>query len=406
MRHYKLEDNAASTAVVDSAGNANGVSARNTNLMTVAGKITLGFDSTTAGDGINTGSDVVGTGADTICGWFSADTKGLGTSYGRLFDNGKTQCYMNNSTTQIACASNGATAITASSCLSTTLQHVCFARSATGAAVIYCNGASTGSGASGTPASGTGNLFIGSNTAAGQSLDGKLDDIRVFSKQLSSAEVAAIYNAGTGTQSDTLEGDAVATAYDISGNGLSFTTTAYNRRALYTGFTGSGRVLTFDGVNDGYASTTILSSVVGASAKTIIIVAETTDNNQDHRFLSDGQNYFDTVIDDSDNQIDISNSDAGGADVLSVTIVPGSLWVLQATHDGVNLRARVNLGAWVTTASGATADVTNALTIGDTDMDTINGKLAELIVFNKVITDDVLDKIVRNYLGRKWGIGL
>jgi len=69
---------------------------------------------------------------------------------------------------------------------------------------IYVNGVDkTTSGVSGAmPASTASDFFIAAGTAAGGYFGGAIDDFRVYSRPLTAAEIRAIYNGGSGTESE------------------------------------------------------------------------------------------------------------------------------------------------------------------------------------------------------------
>jgi hypothetical protein len=203
--HYLAEDNAASTVVVDKSGNYAGTASANTDTFdAAAGSCKVGkcflFDVATSHK-IDAGADVIGTGADTVCAWV-APTDATPALAMRIADNGK---YLLGISAQakLQMSSDTATVIESAAVFAdATFAHVCASRTATGAASLYLNGALLGAADqdSGTPTAGTGNVIIGNRAASDRDYGGYLDDIRIYDRALTAAEITQIYNSGTGHQ--------------------------------------------------------------------------------------------------------------------------------------------------------------------------------------------------------------
>lgn len=81
------------------------------------------------------------------------------------------------------------------------VHYFCTYNSATDELKIYMNGVEVSSATfTQTPSTNTGNLRIGDNEALGASWHGKLDDIRVYDRALSEAEVLRVYQLGATTK--------------------------------------------------------------------------------------------------------------------------------------------------------------------------------------------------------------
>ncbi|KPK73010.1 MAG: hypothetical protein AMJ84_02930 [Acidithiobacillales bacterium SM23_46] len=95
VRHFKLNDNAANTTVIDSAKGQNGTATRNTSLLSATGKINNCFDFDAAqNDTVNCGSDsdIDFDGKDfTICGWFKPT---LTAKYRFVWNKQRTHLYL------------------------------------------------------------------------------------------------------------------------------------------------------------------------------------------------------------------------------------------------------------------------------------------------------------------------
>ena len=77
-----------------------------------------------------------------------------------------------------------------------------FTYSNTAGGVVYVNGASDGTFAAGNPLNTNGNqFFIGyQQTYSNRYFNGAIDEVGVWSRALSSTEIAALYNSGSGLQ--------------------------------------------------------------------------------------------------------------------------------------------------------------------------------------------------------------
>ena len=208
LAHYLMNDNAASTPVLDASYNArNGTCARNTNLMSAAGKINNALTFNGSTDKVNCNSEFIGTTALTICAWVSLSGWG-GSGLGRIADNGKVVFFVSQSTDntgRLNFTSNGGSTTARSSgvtLVNAGWLHVIVTRDAAGVTNFYINNVITGTAdqASGTPASGTTNVILGNNNAAARGANGLIDDVRFYDKVLSSDERALVYNSGTGIE--------------------------------------------------------------------------------------------------------------------------------------------------------------------------------------------------------------
>jgi hypothetical protein len=203
--HLLMEDNAASTAVVNKANVAiNGTASANTSGLSTTSNCAvsrcLDFDGTTTL--VDLGSDLIGTGADSACAWHRAD--GNHETAGWLVGNGNFLLVntANGQTLSLYC--EGATAATTGAVLTQgTLYHFCATRTAAGVANLYVNGVLTGAAnqSCGVPSGvGSSNVIIGNSAGATRTINGKIDDVRIYDYALSPAQISAIYNNGVGHQ--------------------------------------------------------------------------------------------------------------------------------------------------------------------------------------------------------------
>jgi hypothetical protein len=159
------------------------------------GEWALEFDG--SNDYVDTGSDVVGTGDITVAVWLSAQSAGEG-NYGRLFGNGEFYPYVNGAlgSSAVYITSNDRTNSAGSFALTqNTWQFMIITRTSSGVVYCYIDGVQdAGTTSSGAPQSG-GNFYIGEGNDLHFNFDGYIDDMRVYSRILSLAEIQAIYNA-------------------------------------------------------------------------------------------------------------------------------------------------------------------------------------------------------------------
>jgi hypothetical protein len=219
ISHWRMNDNTGTTAVVDDVGPNSGVSARNTNLLTVAGfgNITSGLQFNGSGDYVNLGSNAslnawytnYATLAPALSFWiYPTNHQCLLFYFGANLGNiqPSTSWYVYLSTANIlrygGIYNNSGESGTTSISLNT-LTHVAFLRSPT-SFYIYINGSQVYSGAATTPtnvSTGTGYVTYSTTESGLGSFSGKLYDCRLYSNLLAT-DITRLYNAGLGTEAD------------------------------------------------------------------------------------------------------------------------------------------------------------------------------------------------------------
>ena|GEM_PF-4565191 len=201
VAHLKMNETAGSTANDSSAGGANDGALSSFPAdpwMEAGGRIggALLFDG--ADDVVTLPSELIGTGADTVCAWIKPSSSGEGAS-GRIFENRRLLFYIDGANNRLSLQSDDgvtATANSATNSISYNIwSHVCAARNASGTANIYVNGALSGSAnqASGPPTTGTNALVIGNNPATTRTFAGLIDDARVYDRELTADEILDLY---------------------------------------------------------------------------------------------------------------------------------------------------------------------------------------------------------------------
>ncbi len=140
----------------------------------------------TAGSGLATSRDSVGTNTVTVCAWFNPRSTGAG-GYGKIFDNGKFQMYLfAGARTTLGLTSDGMSSLNAAPVSFNQWQHVCAIRNSDGTGSIYLNGALANSGNTGSVSAGWVAINIG------KGFDGQLDDVRIYNRVLSLEEIKSL----------------------------------------------------------------------------------------------------------------------------------------------------------------------------------------------------------------------
>ena len=208
VAHWKLNDSAASTVVIDSLGSYNGVASRNTSLMSTNGKLSTAFHiRKPSRDRVDIPhSDALdSTGSVTVCAW--------------VYPQFNNSIYDNNyqiaektphdsgwelvlSTDYVYIRGGGATALFDRS-YRTTNRWDFIAMSISGTmGKIYVNGVLTTNGTVNALYHTGGYVIIGgTDSYYNYHFNGSIDDLRIFSRALSDSEIADMYNAGNGTES-------------------------------------------------------------------------------------------------------------------------------------------------------------------------------------------------------------
>jgi hypothetical protein len=211
VAHWKLNDNAATTDVVDATGNGHtGTASANTDTLTVAGKLSTALEFVTASSryvSVAGHADLGLTAGGTICLWVKWDgtsaTSGgavmrvLGkylSYYLRLSGaDGSLSFYPNLSASPVTTA--------AGAIVSGTWRHIAVSFDSSGRK-IYVNGvdATVLAGDATLPPANTTALILGGYTTTSGFFGGCLDDVRIYNRPLSAQEIRAIYNGGSGTE--------------------------------------------------------------------------------------------------------------------------------------------------------------------------------------------------------------
>jgi hypothetical protein len=196
VSHWKF-DEGTGTSATDSSGRGNNGTLTNGPVWTTGknGVGALQFDG--VNDYVGVPTDPVDVHAVTVCAWIYTSNP---NSFGAILCNSRFLFGTYVADAKIALYSNtsgsGPLLSTTNSLLTNTWQHICVTRNAGsgGAAQIYINGVLNASGNSGTPVTGFG-LGIGASPFLENLWAGRLDDVRVYNRILTAAEIAWIYSS-------------------------------------------------------------------------------------------------------------------------------------------------------------------------------------------------------------------
>ncbi len=152
-------------------------------------------------DVIKTTSDFIGTNDVTVTAWIKISSFTAGVNNTRIVNNGSFVFYPRLTGSTLAVSSDGlaTNAVSANNAIALNQWvFVATTRASSGTANLYVNGVLSGTAnqSSGTPVAGTGNVSIGNANTADRAVIGNLDDVRVYNRTLSAAEIASLYNLG------------------------------------------------------------------------------------------------------------------------------------------------------------------------------------------------------------------
>lgn len=211
IAHYLMNDNAANTDVADATGNGHDATAsRNTEDMSVTGKISTALSFNGADDYVNipAHADLRLTAGGTIMAWIKPNT--VGETGGRIVDKSTTTTGSNGYLFSIGSSgkltfrvSGGISISPAEDVTYGEWQHVAIAFDGV-RAKFFVDGAMVSDQAYATlPPDVAGDVRIGNRAGAtDRTFDGAIDDVRIYSRALTAAEIALIYNAGSGSESE------------------------------------------------------------------------------------------------------------------------------------------------------------------------------------------------------------
>ena len=267
--------NWTTSAVTNRAGGTNGLLVNvSTTSAPLPGKRGQALDFDASDDAVSISTDFIATGADSVCAWIFPKTLGE-NSLGTIVDNSQTILQLVSSTGNKVRFSSDAGVTNADSAAITLNQwsHVCATRISAGTANLYVNGALSGSAdqSSGTPVAGS-TVFLGNRSAGDRTFDGRIDDVRVYSRVLTLSQITALYNSGVAKLSSSFNTrltSGLVGLWSFDGKDLDWATgVAYNRAGSQNGTILNmststalvpgkiGQALKFDGKDDRIKVTT------------------------------------------------------------------------------------------------------------------------------------------------------
>lgn len=190
---------ATNTTLDSSSGGNTGVM---TNMSTtsspVMGRMGQALDFDGVNDRVEMSSELIGTGPVTVSAWVHPRTSG-GSDAGIILSNRRFKVTVDSTPFRFF-ASNGAgnTGSGVVSALFSAWTHVAVTRDAAGLINFYVNGALSGTADQdgGTPLAGVNNLNIGNSALNESPFDGPIDEVRVYNRILSVAEIKQLYSQG------------------------------------------------------------------------------------------------------------------------------------------------------------------------------------------------------------------
>jgi len=282
--------------------------------------------------------------------------------------------------------------------------------------IVYVDGKSTGVG---TDISAVGSVSngiaatIGSSNSGTYLFRGLIDDVRVYNRALSAAEVSALYEstyrAVDVSQNNRLTDGLVGfwsfngpdmsgvTAYDRSGNNNNGTLT--NGPALTYGKV--GQALSFDGVNDWIDN--ITQPAIQISPNIFTVVGMLNPGNQTSRFITPNSAGIDQYIqyDATNRRLDVGITEFADINNRLRSSTSGSMPIDTWTHWAVSINNK-NIKIYINGVLNSEfnesidiADWTGNWRIGQRGNSTFwyKGKLDEVRIYNRVLTPDEIKRL-------------
>lgn len=167
----------------------------------------------------------------------------------------------------------------------------------------------------------------------------------------------------------------------------------------------SGAAASFDGVNDKLVAAGTEATRFSAGAGAIIILYQASStaaaNGQpldDEALMSGAGGFFCVTVNNTGARAMLHS---GGQKKVQLTDGSTGKHAMQVRWDGTNLEARIDKGAWSSTACGNMGNLTSAINIGCNYSATafFHGSIFEIMTANTALTDSNLNNIVGSYFG-------
>ncbi len=206
--HYKLNDNAVSTVVLDAIGSNNGTANANTSTLTTPGKINqaFSFDSSNPDTVVVSDDDLFDKNTISISMWIktSDDDQDVLRKWESSGDERSWAIWIDNSSKlRFSVSSNGIASASGKSTTSVdddNWHHVVVTFDASDIRVYVDNSLEDTDSLSGNLFASTSDIKFGDSFITANNYDGEMDDVRIYSKVLSTTDITILYNSNSGTE--------------------------------------------------------------------------------------------------------------------------------------------------------------------------------------------------------------
>ncbi len=262
----------------------------------------------------------------------------------------------------------------------------------------------------------TDNIGMGDNS---EYFNGKIDDVRVYNRQLNAAQVAALYQSGQTTRKQvsnqglvgywSLNEGSGMIANDSSGNGNKGTLSGFALSGATSNWTTSGKkggALTFDGVNDQVnLGTPEALNFDGKSAITVAGWANLSDANQSWPVIfakqtaSEGQ--YNLQFGQSTNRrpaFYLNMASGWQVRIIANAVLSADRWYhIATTYDGANVKIYIDgvLDNTVVLTGSIVGQSSDLVYIGQANTVLMKGKIDEIRVYDRALSASEIAALYR-----------
>ncbi len=424
LRHFSMKTTGAST-VIDATGTANATLTSATPTPGIIGQA-LDFDG--ANSKVDTGSDMIGTGDDSVSAWIYARSYGE-NGYGRIIENGQFIVYLFSADSgfSLAVRNTGGDAFAASnSILLNRWINIVGTKTSNGTVNLYVNGILSGvaNQAGGTPVAGNTNVILGNNSGQTLTFDGYIDEVRIYNRILTTSEITELYTQGNRVVSNGVMTKGLIAHYSLAQEDLASASvindlTPNNRDGTITAGTGgfttdqkgqANKAYNFDGANT-TIPTTLTSNTPFTNGFTVSAwikpnsIGETNGRVIDKSSSGDGVNGFSIWMSGSFPNTLALRTNVGSVGYALTGSTPYGVWqhmlVTVASNAVVTWYINgVQSGTPATTGPLSGITTSNPLTIGNrsgaTDR-TFDGGISDVKIYNRVLTTAEIAQLYQSY---------
>ena len=426
VAHYKMNDNAADTVVVDSKGGNDGTADANTSTMTAVGKINEAFTFNGTSDEVvlpASNSIITNNNSFTVCLWgkssdlVSAEgrfiTLQTGSSTSTAINIHHTSDDFRASYRDAASQSNTQNLVVGIS--SDTWYHLAVTYDGTDYK-FYANGSLINTITDTFIGFGTGTARLGSFNSSDNFLDGSLDDVRIYEQVLELSEIQALYNSTNGTEETSILATGTETTEIFRETIVAVDRANFNDGTITgatntTGINGlNADAMFFDGVDDKVVKSSFPAGLMSTSQGSISLWFNEDALSTDTKFLGgfdDGDRMVFRVIesdsgDASASKLNLVLLESAGVwkDAVSASAITAGKWH-HACFTWTATSQRVYLDGVPGTATSRSASDFDfgELNIGIGENLVAagywNGSIQNFRAYNRVLTDGEISKIAR-----------